>query len=230
MRATFERLSKIETENEQKSRRYYNQEVQNYVQCLNLVDEVLGEIASELRKGNIEKREFAVLCICHRIVGTSKVFHDLVIKGYHYDAFILLRSLLENLTLLIWFMDDKDNVEKWWLKKGQKLNFEIRKELGMDDISNSLKFFNNYVHSNYQAFRTLVEPIKREKGAQTFGIFTEPRFREKDVKTLLYPIVGKITLNIFLKNYEKCLKAETKLRILSIVRNSEKEIAELFKT
>jgi len=46
-------------------------------------------------------RDWAVLTICNRIIGTSKVYIDLVAKGYYFDSQILPRCLYEN----VWLME-----------------------------------------------------------------------------------------------------------------------------
>jgi hypothetical protein len=230
----FAELSEREKENEQKSREYYAEEIQDYVQCFDLLDEVMREIANELRNGKmgkIDSKEILVFAICRRIMGTSKVFFDLVVKGYRYDAFILLRTMCENVQLLVWLMRDEKNIDEWRFHQGQRLTCQIRKELGLNSegIRGSFRFLNDYVHSNIKALGNFVKTINGEHGKQ-IHISSEPQFRrDQDTKILLYPIVGKWILGVLAKNYTKLLRPETIIRIASVLEKLEKDTEQLFK-
>ena len=107
----FDVLSKEEQKCKKKIEESYAQEIINYKECFESLDNLMWEIADAKaeRKEDFNFSDVTIFAVCCRILGTSKVFIDLQIKGYKYDANIIMRSLLESALLLEWLIKDEKN-------------------------------------------------------------------------------------------------------------------------
>ena len=137
----FEDLFTIENENILKTKKRYRKEIRNYTKCFDLLSDLISHICSQSNDKNLTHgaRDFVFITFCGRIGLTSKVYLDLAMKGYYYDAEIILRSLYDNLWLLFFLasQDEKTAGEtaKKWLKR--KLDMRaIKKAVGVFHIRN----------------------------------------------------------------------------------------------
>lgn len=217
----FKELTKSEKENIQKSKQFYGKEIRLYTKCFSLLSEVLNHLTESINRKDetIGKKDFTVFAICGRIFNTSKIYLDLLMKGYHYDASILNRSLLENVYLMEYLIRDEGNIDKWL--KGELKFSKVKKELGL--FSNELfqkayELFSDYIHSNIGAILSLAsisyEKRNRSKGERRITFFIEPQFREdEDTKHDFFPSIGITTLCILSRNYGNMLDSKMKSRI-----------------
>ncbi len=226
----FEELSKNENRNASISKINFDKEIRNYKELFNLFNKLVDQIADKSIRREIElqEKDVVIINISNRIIGTSKVYLDLVMKGYSYDSNIILRSLLENTCLMLYFIKDKENIEKW-LSGELKLK-RVRKELGLftdKRFSKIYEYLSDYVHSNFVALKSLNEPEYDDGWVARMTI--EPRYRPNLGKYALFPSVGSIALAAFIKNFERILDPKMILESIALCEKIEKEAAYLFK-
>lgn len=207
-----EYLAKTEKENIRLTKKHYNKEIGSYVECFVLLYETIVHIIEEiLRKDRgLNKVEAAIFFHCARIVISSRVSLDLVMKGYYYDAYIINRSVFESVFLVQCFVKDSKNVEKW--ERGEKIRF--KKELDLFSSKGYEEAWQNacnYVHANIPAIRTLVE---FHNEGRSVDIHFEPLFRlHSDTADLLFPSVGILMLHTLLIAFGNIIKPKIKAKI-----------------
>lgn len=215
----FAILSKTEKENLKKNNERYAKEIANYCQWFNLLHDLMRNIAEA--KKELRLSDVTIFVVCNRIIGTSKAFLDLQMKGYKYDANIIMRSLIESVSLLNFLIKDEKNANKW-LDGNLKFK-DIRKALGLSsdkEFAQTYASFSDYVHSNFGALASLFEIDGREipdkegmiKGITTFII--EPDTEKSDPeKYSLFPSAGIRAIWLLQEKYGSLVKPQIKSQI-----------------
>ena len=218
----FDVLSKEEQKYKKKIEESYAQEIINYKECFESLDNLMWEIADAKaeRKEDFNFSDVTIFAVCCRILGTSKVFIDLQIKGYKYDANIIMRSLLESALLLEWLIKDEKNAGKGL--DGHTKFKTIRRELGNPSVYSSRAYdsFSDYVHSNFKSLIDLFKLNKKENAEEGMVKCITEFTIEPDVErgiamdeSSLFPSIGISALNSLKKKYAMLLKPEINSKI-----------------
>jgi len=159
-----------EKENVSLSKTHFDKQLGTYIECFNLLADTCVHIFDVLEKP-LTDRHASIAFQCARILGSLKVYIDLLMKGYYFDATIIERTLIEDFYLIRCFMEDEKYVDKW-VKKELKFS-EVRKKLRLYSDESFVGYYEylcDFVHSNIPAFHTLTEFYKRRKHAYGFSI------------------------------------------------------------
>jgi hypothetical protein len=202
----------------------YTQEILDYSECFDLLNDAMRHIADvklEIKE-DFKLSDVTIFTVCNRIIGTSKTYLDLQLRGYKFDANIIMRSMLENIELLDWLVKDEKNANRWL---DGKIEFKvIRKELGLYSNKKFLQAYDgfcDYVHSNFKALTDLFQlseqrEILDEKGTvrRMTTLIIEPDTENLNLdEDSLFPSIGYSALNALKEKYLTLLKPEIKSRI-----------------
>jgi len=165
-RVSYAQFTKTEKENIKLTKKYYDKEISIYIDCFNL----LARTFDYLARKSIEEEPFgvaetAMLLNTSRVLTSMRVYINLVMKGYYFDATIIERSLWESMLLMECFARDKKYAVKW-MNEELKLS-KVKKELGLYTDKKFEEVYAemcDYVHANVPAVLSLTEFAK---GKQT---------------------------------------------------------------
>ena len=149
-------LNKTEKANLKKAKKLFSEEIKFYIHSLDVLNESATEISNQFKakkiQGNVT-RDWAVLTISNKIMGTAKAYLDLISKGYHFDSQILLRCMWENVWVMDWLFKKENNVQEWIGDiHGNLKPSDIRKQLGLPEFTKYYYgFLSQHVHSSSSA-------------------------------------------------------------------------------
>ena len=217
------------------TKKHYAKEISIYVECFNLLVQTIDHIAerSVKVKPPLGLTESAILFNAARILSSMRVYIDLVMKGYYFDAHIIRRSLYESVLLIDSFTRDKKYVDKW-VDKELKLS-QVKKEVGFYGKEILERFYeemSDYVHSNIPAVLTLVElePPARMHAEELWSadVHTRPSFESERISTgSVFPIMGYLTLGLLLRFFGNKMKPKTRSKIYEALRRWKTEVERL---
>ncbi len=228
------KFDEIETRNIQLSKELYKKYYNTYNKCFNLLVDVCVQIFDNLEKP-LNDNNASVAFNCARIIGSLRVYVDLMAKGYYYDANIIRRTLIENFYLIRSFVKNRKNIDRWM---DNKLKFrDIKKELGFKSDERFLGYYRelcNFVHSNVGAFRLYVDFSEKQKSALGFDldskikIFFTPRvISDSSIEVGFFPIIGFLTINWLAKMYWDSLKPDVRTYVSEALKKWEFEFLDL---
>lgn len=229
----YKYLSLAEKGNVSKSKAFYGKEIQNYSRCFDLLDDVIEHVCElSIRKKIVyDGKDIAFCTICQRVVLTSKVYLDLAMKGYYYDAEIIVRSLYENLYFMLSLMNkDKKTAEeiaeKWM---NRKLDMKkIKESLGIFSNESMRQInaeLNDCAHSNFPAIARFI--TKKGVIENTFQLIGEPTFRPDYGLEAFDPFVATSSIQLSLENFKPLLETEFYSWAKNAVQRMEKRALKL---
>jgi hypothetical protein len=220
----FGLLSEHERKYLKKISKRYTQEILDYSECFDLLHDAMRHItdAKLEKKEDFKLSDVTIFTVCNRIIGTSKVYLDLQLRGYKFDANIIMRSMLENIKLLDWLVEDEKNADRWL--DGKTKFRVIEEELGLYSNKEFLQAYGgfcDYVHSNFKALTDLFKLSEKREILDEKGTVRRMTILiiEPDVENLnldegsLFPNIGHSALDALKKKYLTLLKPEIKSRI-----------------
>jgi hypothetical protein len=229
----YQQLLRTEGDNIRLTEKHYKKAIDFYIESVNLLHEVvlniLGSAKKQKRKStNVE----SVICVnCARIISSSRVLLDLVMKGYYYDAYIIQRSLVENALLIECFTRDEKYAKKW--VNGELKMSKVKEKLGLYSSQEFVDMYatlSDFVHANAPAiipstFEKLEKKLTKKYNA---SIFFTPRF-EKDSNTfiLLFPFAQFYVIVTLSKLYQGMVKRGIKTRIKNMWQKWDSQFKEL---
>jgi hypothetical protein len=221
----FETLTKTENANIDYAKSVYPNRILLYQEGCNLLGDVIKEIASSFtNRKEAEDKDVAVIALCNRILGTSKVVYELSIRGYQFDTMILVRSLYENFLVLNYVQRSASNTQKWLEAKVRLPT--IVKELSLSSDKELRDFYfsiSDYAHVNFEAIITLMKPQDKN---HTINISIEPRGLAD--KQNFLPNFWANVLEFLSKHYKQLIKTETLTKISKLVKEAD-SLSELFR-
>jgi hypothetical protein len=144
--AFHQQIAHQERLHEKRSLEFSKVAVEQYETAYSLCDEILYDIEANVNmKGDIDRQ--AIFMIFVRVMGTMQSIKWLFLKGYYYDAFVLVRSFVESLGTCCYISQNKGTGERWFNDK---------------KIGTSLNMFNAIV-------KTLKREIPEEVTAKFYG-------------------------------------------------------------
>jgi len=90
----------------------FKKENKFYERALNLLFEVVDYFYQSKSSGFFDST-FAILTMLPRLFGTIQSIRVLTVKGYYYDAVILERSVVENLGLCVYLVNNEKEAKRW---------------------------------------------------------------------------------------------------------------------
>lgn len=143
--------------------------LEQYETAYSLCDEILYDIEDNVDlKGNPDRQAIFVSLV--RIMGTMQSIKWLFLKGYYYDAFVLVRSFMESLGTCCYISQNKGTGERWFNDKkiGASLDMfkAINKTLNPEiPEENTAKFYGKlcmFAHGDNWAIGTLISEVEDE--------------------------------------------------------------------
>lgn len=214
----FKRLNDCEKKISLKIRTEYKREIQNYCQCSDLLDEIIGYLteATSNEPRELDAVDTAFITMSVRIGQSSKVFMDLTLKGYYYDSMIIDRHLLEKLYFLLFLeLNERkvaEQIAEKWVHTGKLETKKIKEFVGVYSFEPFIKLntqLNDFAHANFPA---IVLSTLKKNNQQNFSLISELEFREEFHHNALDPIVSLLTIIFVLHNFKKDIKPEYRLK------------------
>jgi hypothetical protein len=147
--------------------------VEQYETAYSLCDEILYDIEANVNmKGDIDRQ--AIFMILVRVMGTMQSIKWLFLKGYYYDAFVLVRSFMESLGTCCYISQNKGTGERWFNDKkiGASLDMfkAIAKTLNREiPEKDTAKFYDKlcmFAHGDNWAIGSLISEVENEDDSE----------------------------------------------------------------
>lgn len=220
----YELFLEIEKKNIGLSKKHYTEELDSYVECFNLLTDTFVHLCDILKPLNYVQA--CVLFNCGRMLSSLGVYIDLLMKGHYFDAYIIRRSLLENVFLLECFVKDEQYAEKW-VKQELKLS-KIKKELDLYTWEAFVEYYNDmcdFVHANVPAILTFVELGKSPEAK----LYYTPKFKlDPAIAIHFFPLVGYMMLSNLHKAYGNLMNPKIKIQVEKSLMKWKIEVDELY--
>lgn len=223
-------IDEMEEQNIKLSQKYLSQDLQKYELSVNVLVRVLNWIdkAFNVTEGKYLKPEskIATVLLASRFMVSAKCLFNMIVKGYYYEAWILMRNLQDNVAYCLCFVESNDYA-KLWFKKRLSMRTTLKKVRKVihpshrQHLKNARDFMDDFVHSKMPAVARFLKyepkPIIRPQ--------ERPEFR-KDANVLLRALrtLNTSMLLILIDIFEKDLNKETKGTIVTFVREEQKDL------
>lgn len=230
----FEEASKAEKENIEKTKTLLGKQIRNYVDFYELLYNLFEHSGNQSRVKNViyDYRDSVVLMLGSRIVISSKAYLDLVLKGYYYDSEVIFRSLVESIGIMRLLVGCRDKqkanmlADKWL--KGKLDHQTVRKELNLSPSIGYSRLYRglcDYVHSNFDAVKTLTTPDFADGSIETPP---KPSFKRERALSLLYPHM-EVVISLLLENFSDMIEPSFKIQTKNSLKRLIGEREELKK-
>jgi len=235
---TFVDYLHFERENEKKTLQKCRQQIRLYKSSFNICSETIDFIFhhSEEKMSSpspTSPSTLATSIIMYRLIGTLQSIQTLTLKGYYYEAKVLMRNFGESLGLCAYLKDNPIKAAHWL--QGEKINISSIKLFSqMEKIflskktktadKSTYRFYGNlcnYVHSNITASLDII--VKEIKQKATDGqpitalTLQLPKFDSEEVDEVPHLAIT-MALGIFYV-FEDELPIEKKVKLLRFIRN-----------
>lgn len=185
-----------------------------------LMETILYLSEHSIRERTSSDAKAVIFAFLPRIVQSMQSFRVLNLKGYYYDALVILRSFVESLGLCAYFALNEDEAENWM--KGKDV--QVSKIKLADHISTLLSTEGsemkhlygdlcNYVHTNIRAIVSFVSKIDHESSIVALKFIPELD-KEKFEKVSPLP---SLTLSVLSEIFKSEL-AEKREKILKFIK------------
>jgi len=218
----FKYVSEIEEENIKLSKKYFSEDLQAYELTVNVLAQTLHEInQSFIGRVLTPARKIATIMVSSRYMLASKCLFNIILEAYYYEAWILLRSLQENVFYCLCFAESNEHARQWLKKEGLRLSKvkEIIKLSSRPFVKEAYGFMSDFVHSNMPAIARLVKFEEQTKVKPP----ERPEFK-KNANNLLraFRALNTSILLILIDTFKDDLDKKTKDTIMTFVRDEYK--------
>jgi uncharacterized protein YdhG (YjbR/CyaY superfamily) len=144
-------------------------------------------------------KDFAIALVSAKFIRSSKAALNLLLNGYLYEAYILWRTMLEDILRLNCFLKDEKSASDW-LKGKLKVRKtrRIAQELSLDENFRQLySWLSDYVHTNPQSFGLIFE-VENEKATLKISP-TLPKSTKDQITIIIVPIAFNFIFLTFIK-------------------------------
>lgn len=219
----FKYINEMEEQNVRLSKKHFTEDLQKYELTVNVLAQTLHEINQSF-KGRVltPTKKIATIMLSSRFMLASKCLFNIILEGYYYEAWILLRSLQENVFYCLCFAESNEHARQW-LKKGLRLK-AVKKIIKLSSrplVKEAYSFMSDFVHSNMPAIARLAkfEEKSRVKPPE------KPEFR-KNANNLLQAFRTLTTsmLLILVDIFKEDLNKETKDIVMTFIREEQKDL------
>ena len=226
----FKYVNEMEEQNIKLSQERFSQDLQRYELSLNVLAQTLNLIN---RAFSVEERKFlkpeskiAAVLLASKFMVSAKCLFNMIVQGYYYEAWILMRNLQENVAYCLCFAESNDYAKLWFEKRlSTRVAFKkVRKVIQpnyREHFKNARDFMDDFVHSKMPAVARFVKyerkPIIRPQ--------ERPEFR-KDANVLpkAFRTLNTSMLFILIGIFNEDLNKETKDTITAFIRKEQREL------
>ena len=220
----FTHINEMEQENVELSQIYLQQDLQKYELTVNVLAQMLHEINLSF-KGRVLKPEkkIAIVMLSSRFLIASKCLFNIILRAYYYEAWILLRSLQENVFYCLCFAESNEHARQWLKKDGLKLR-QVKKVINFGSrpfVKEAYGFMSDFVHSNMPA---IARSLKFEEKSKVTPP-EKPEFRENANNLLkAFRTLNTSMLLTLVDVFEEDLHKKTKDIVTSFVREEQQDL------
>lgn len=220
----FKYVNEMEEQNIKLSQQYFSGDLQRYELSVNVLAQTLIEINQSF-KGKVltPATKIAAVLLSSRFITATKCLFNIIVQGYYYEAWILLRSLQENIFCCLCFAESNDSAKRWLRKNGLRLK-EVKRIIKLSSkphVKEAYSFMSDYVHSNMPAIARFVKFEQKPKIKPP----ERPEFR-KDAYFLLkaFRTLNTSLLLVLIGTFKEDLTTETKDIITAFVREERRDL------
>jgi hypothetical protein len=228
----FKGVNKIEEQNIRFSQEYLFDNLRKYEQNVNVLTQtlVLIDKAFSVEEQKFLKPEYkiAMVMLASRFLISSKCLFNMIMKGYYFEAFILMRNLQESVHYCICFAESNDYAKLWFegrLKYDmafKKIN-KIVKASCRKHLKDGRDFLNDFTHSKMPAIARF---LKYNEPKPIIEIQRSPEFRKDVSDSLLraFRSLNASMLLVLVDVFKKDLDTKTMATVTSIVREEQNDL------
>ena len=143
--------------------------LEHYEIAYSLCHEVLFDLEDIDLRDDSDRRAASEIFI--RLLGTMQSIKWLLLRGYYFDASVLIRSFLEGLGDCCYIHQNKGTGEKWFKDekkiantsdKFKAISKTLKREIPEEDTQELYKALCKYVHGNSSVTKTLISEVEDE--------------------------------------------------------------------
>jgi hypothetical protein len=220
----FGYVNEMEEQNIRLSKELFSKDLQKYELTVNVLAQTLHEI-NESFKGRIliPEKKITTIILSSRFMLASKCLFNVILEGYYYEAWILLRSLQENVFYCLCFAESNDHARQWLKKEGLRLK-QVKRIIKFSSrplVKEAYGFMSDFVHSNKPAIARLL----KFGGEPKVKPQERPEFR-KNANNLLkvFRTLNTSMLLILVDVFKEDLNEKTKTILTAFVRLEQKDL------
>lgn len=227
----FELVNEIEKQNIKLSQQYFPEDLQKYEDSVNVLARTLNSIdqAFNVEKGKILQPESKIATVLQssRFMVSAKCLFNMIVQGYYYEAWILMRSLQENVVYCLCFAESNEYAKLWFKKRltSRTAFRKVRKVIHPSDqkhLKEARDFMNNFVHSKMPAIASFV---KFERKPKLIRPQEKPEFRKgSNILLKAFRILNASTLLILIDIFNEDLDTETKNFVTPFAREEQRDL------
>lgn len=226
----FKHVEESEEQNIKLSQQHLLQDLQKYelsvnvlARTLNLIDKAFSVIEGKVLK---PESKIAAVLLASKFMVSAKCLFNVVMQGYYYEAWILMRNLQDDAFYCLCFVEFNDYA-KLWLEKRLSMKAVFRrvgklvKPSHRKHVRDARGFMSDFVHSKMPAVARFVtyerKPIIKPQ--------EKPEFR-KDANILLkaFRTLNTSMLLNLIEIFKEDLSAETKNVIKDFVAEEQEDL------
>jgi len=220
----FKYVNEMEEQNIRLSQGHFSEDLQKYELTVNVLAQTLHEINQSF-KGRVltPEKKITTVMLSSRYMVASKCLFNIILQGYYYEAWILLRSLQENVFYCLCFAESNEHARQWLRKEGLRLK-KVKKVIRLGSrplVKEAYGFMSDFVHSNMPAIARFVKFEEKPKVKPP----ERPEFR-KNANNLLkaFRTLNTSMLLILVDIFKEDLNKETKDIVTTFVREEQKDL------
>jgi hypothetical protein len=226
----FTYISEIEQENVELSQIKLQQDLQKYelsvsvlARTLNLIDKAFNVAEGKYLK---PESKIATVLLASRFLVSSKCLFNMLVKGYYFEAWILMRNLQENVADCLCFAESNDYAKLWFKKRlsTRRAFKKVRKVIQPSHrkhLKDARDFMNEFAHSKMPAVARFVKferkPIIKPQERPEFQKNANLLFRA-------FRTLNTSLLLILVDLFKDALKKETKDIVTAFVMDEQKDL------
>lgn len=214
----------MEEQNVRLSQEHFSEDLRKYELTVNVLAQTLHEINQSF-KGRVltPAKKIATVMLSPRFMVASKCLFNIILQGYYYEAWILLRSLQENVFYCLCFAESNEHAKQWLKKDGLRLR-EVKKVIKFSSrplVKEAYGFMSDYVHSNMPAIARFVKFEEKSKVKPPER--SEFRMNANDLLKAFRALNTSMLL-ILVDIFQEDLNMETKAIVTTFVRDEQKDL------
>ena len=220
----FGYVNEMEEQNIRLSKELFSEDLQKYELTVNVLAQTLHEINKSF-KGRVltPAKKIATMMLSSRFMLASKCLFNVILEGYYYEAWILLRSLQENVFCCLCFAESNEHARQWLKKEGLRLK-QVKRIIKLSSrplVKEAYGFMSDFVHSNMPAIARLL----KFEGKPKVKPQERPEFR-KNANILLkaFRALNTSMLLILVDVFREDLNEKTKAILTAFVREEQKDL------
>lgn len=226
----FTYITEIEQENLELSQINLQQDLQNYEVSVGVLARTLNQInkAFSVAEGKRLEPEskIATVLLASRFMVSSRCIFNILVKGYYFEAWILMRNLQENVADCLCFAESNDYAKLWFEKRlSTRVAFKkIRKVIQASHrkhLKDARDFMNEFSHSKMPAVARFV----KFEGKQIIKPQERPEFQKKaNLLFRAFRTLNASLLLILVELFKDDLNKKTKDIVTKFVSEAQKDL------